>query len=144
MSWLDHQSTLVNAPVAKEEKTKDIKIHMPNAPDGVFVPLGKSQIKRVYADDPGPMLIIIIDEVAELLTPTGVKSEDGKAIDALKTELVSLIQSITQLSRSAGIHMILCTQRNDASIIKGVIKNNSLALDTKLMVRRRKADGQEG
>lgn len=118
------------------EKTPEFKIHMPGAPDGVFVPLGKSQINRKYEQERGARLLIIVDEVAELLMPSGVKSEAGKQLDAQKQEINSIIQSITQLGRSAGVHMVLCTQRNDAKIIPGVTQSNSLALDTKLKVRR--------
>lgn len=119
-----------------DEKTPDFRIHMPGAPDGTFVPLGKSQINRKFEKERGARLLIIVDEVAELLMPSGVKSEAGKQLDAQKQEINSIIQSITQLGRSAGVHMILCTQRNDAKIIPGVTQSNSLVLDTKLKVKR--------
>ena len=136
MSWLDHQEKHTQVKTEETEQKDEIRVHMPGAPDGEFVLLGRDQIKRKYEDEIGSMLLIIVDEVAELLMPTKVKTEAGKAEDALKAEILMLIQSITQLGRSAGIHMVLCTQRNDASIIPGVIQNNALTLDTKLKVRR--------
>lgn len=102
-----------------------------------FVPLGKAQYNRIYSDDLGPRLLVIADECAELLEPSGVKTTEGKEEDAMKQEIVMLIKSVTQLGRSAGIHMALATQRNDASIIPGVIQNNPLNLDTKIKVKRK-------
>ena len=66
-----------------------------------------------------PRLLIVVDEIAELTQKGGIKTAEGKAEDALKDEIISNIQSITQLGRSSGIHCILCTQRNDASVIPG-------------------------
>jgi len=136
LSWFDHQETPQKS--GKVVETKDLKIIEILMPGGTeFVPLSKYQIKRVYADDLGGALLIIVDEVAELLLPSGVKTEAGKEEDAMKQECVNLIQSITQLGRAAGIHMVLCTQRNDAKIIPGVIQNNPLNLNTKLRVLRK-------
>lgn len=113
-----------------------LMIHMPGAPEGEMVEVGPSQIQRVYDDPIGPRLLIIVDEVAELLMPTGVKNEAGKAEDALKQEISMIIQSITQLGRAAGINMILATQRNSAKVIDGTTQSNSLSPDTKLEIMR--------
>ena len=78
----------------------------------------------------------MLDECAELIEPSGVKTLEGKEEDALKQEIVGLIKSITQLGRSSGMHCILATQRNDASIIPGVIQSNSLSVNTRLRIRR--------
>lgn len=102
-----------------------------------FVPLGKSQYNRVYEDDIGPRLLIVVDETAELLEPSGIKTTEGKAEDALKQEAVGLLKSLTQLGRSSGMSCIICTQRNDASIIPGVIQNNPLSTAVKLRILRK-------
>lgn len=99
-----------------------------------YVPLGKDQFSRVYLDEIGPRLLIIIDEVAELLEPSGGKTEEEKEEDAMRGEILSLIKRFTQLGRSAGIHCVLATQRNDTSIIPGVIQNNPLEKDTLVKV----------
>lgn len=135
MGWLDHQEQLkTSKPQENNEQIQQLEIHMPNAPENTYVPLSKYQINRKYEDEVGARLVIIIDEVAELLQPSGVKTEAGKEEDALKQEIVGLIQSITQLGRSGGIHCILATQRNDASIIPGVIQSNDLSVDTKVNI----------
>lgn len=138
MSWMDHQEEAHKAGGTKAEEKPRLEVHIPGAPDGVFVPVGKCQIRRKYEKERGPRLLIIIDEAAELLMPSKVKTEAGKNEDALKQEIVSIIMSLTQLGRSAGVHVVVCTQRNDASIIPGVIQSNSLSLDTPLRVMRRK------
>lgn len=127
-----------NGIVPTEDNVPVLKVHMPGAPEGVFVEVGPSQCKRVYEEGMGSRLIIIVDEMAELLMPTKVNNEAGKQEDALKQEISMIIQSITQLGRSSKINMVLCTQRPDATIISGAIKNNSLSLDTKVLVRRKK------
>lgn len=134
MGWLDHQET--PQAEAKAEKNKSLlpvlEVKLPGGSD--FIKINKNVIKRVYDDDLGGPLLIIIDEAAELLMRTKVKSEEGKEEDALKSEIESMIQSITQLGRSAGIHCLICTQRNDSSIINGVIQNNCLSTDTRVLV----------
>lgn len=116
------------------KKPIGIEVKLPGMDD--FVPLGPGQINRVYLDDIGPRLLIVADECAELLEPSGVKTTEGKEEDALKAEIVGLMKSITQLGRSSGMHMILCTQRNDCSILPGVIQNNPVSLETLVRIRR--------
>ena len=58
-----------------------------------------------------PYIVIIIDEVADLM------STNGK-------EVTPDISRLTAKARAAGIHLILATQRPDAKIITGTIKSN--------------------
>lgn len=118
-----------------QHKQLGLEIKMPGSDE--FVPLGKWQYHRIYKDDIGPRLLCVLDECAELIVPGGIKTQEGKEEDALKQEIVGLIQSITQLGRSSGMHIIIATQRNDAGIIPGVIQNNPLQLNTKLRIRRK-------
>ena len=117
-----------------DKKQIGLEVKLPGMDE--FVPLGKDQYNRIYLDEIGPRLLIIADECAELLETSGVKTTEAKEEDAMKTEIVGLMKSITQLGRSSGMHMMLCTQRNDCSIIPGVIQNNSLSLRTILRIRR--------
>lgn len=105
-----------------------LEIKMPGA-EG-YVPISRFQIKKKYKDDIGPRLVIVLDEVAELFQPSGVKTEEGKNEDAMKAEIQMITQSITQLGRSSGIHMVLATQRNGAKIINSTIQSNCIAPDT--------------
>lgn len=134
MSWFDHQVEHQQAKPMKEKQQRRIEIKLPGCDE--WIEINQNQVRRRYADDLGGALVIIVDEVAELLTPSGARTEAAKEEDAMKQECVMLMQSITQLGRSAGIHMLLATQRNDAKIIPGVIQNNPLDINTKLRVRR--------
>ena len=75
---------------------------------------------NAHADEPLQRIIFACDEVAELLDKTG-RDKDGKAlVDAL----VSALSKIARLGRAFGIHLFLATQRPDAGVLIGQIKNN--------------------
>ena len=98
----------------RPRKQLGLEIKMPGCSE--FVPLGKWQYQPIYSDSLGPRLLCIIDEVAELLEPSGVKTTEGKEEDALKAEIVGLIKSVTQLGRSSGMHIILAPLSLDTII----------------------------
>ena len=86
-------------------------------------------VNYIYSDEM-KMLVTIVDELAELTQMSGGKDQKSKDQDMLRTEIVSLIASITQLGRSSAIHAIVCTQKPNASVLPTVIRSNPLALDT--------------
>lgn len=67
-----------------------------------------------------PHVIFAVDELAELLDKTGTSKEQKAEID----EIISLLSRIARLGRAFGINLILATQRPDANILPGQIKNN--------------------
>lgn len=60
-------------------------------------------------------VLIFIDELAELL-----KTRDKE----ISNRLYDSIETLTRLSRSAGIHLIMGIQRPDSTVVNGQIKNN--------------------
>ena len=80
-----------------------------------------------FVDLPDPSdkaILVMVDETFMFLSPSGVKSDEGKEMDALKAEAAVLLGNIARLGRASGVHLLLATQRPDATVIKGELKNN--------------------
>ena len=58
-----------------------------------------------------PLIVIVIDEFADLMMAVGKKIED-------------LIVRLSQKARAAGVHLVLATQRPSVDIVTGLVKAN--------------------
>ena len=65
-------------------------------------------------DEPLPYIVLIIDELADLMSVKGREMEAG-------------IVRLAQMARAVGIHLILATQRPSVEVITGTIKANITA-----------------
>jgi hypothetical protein len=72
-------------------------------------------------------LMLMVDETYMFLAPSGIKTDEGKMEDELKGEASKILGDIARLGRASGVHLVLATQRPDAKVIYGELKQNLAA-----------------
>ena len=79
--------------------------------DPIFVPSGFDSDEIVPVLKAMPLIVVVIDEFADMMMIVGKKVDQ-------------LIARLAQKARAAGIHLILATQRPSVDVITGLIKAN--------------------
>lgn len=79
-----------------------------------------TEYNEMFPDNPLSRVILLCDEVSEMLDKTGLSSEEKRIYAEIDKEMSTL----ARLARAPGINMILATQRPDANVLTGQIKNN--------------------
>lgn len=110
---LDWDSTRAALETLMEEKERRLRL---------FRSVGAVNIDEYNAKtgENLPRLIFACDEYAQM-TASGSRSKEEKE---LLYAIENLTASVARLGRAFGIHLILATQRPDADVLSGQIKNN--------------------
>ena len=75
---------------------------------------------RLRPDNRLLRILFVIDEIAELTDTTGMDKPHKEEAAAI----VSNLATIARMGRAFGIHLIVATQRPDAMVVPGQVKNN--------------------
>ena len=65
-------------------------------------------------------IVFAVDEIAEILDKTGLTKTEKEQVARIENRL----STIARQGRAFGIHLFLSTQRPDANILSGQIRNN--------------------
>ena len=90
------------------QKIRDAEKNKSPIPNPLIPAVAGAQVEALHEM---PLIVVVIDELADLLMVVGKKVEE-------------LIARIAQKARAAGIHLILATQRPSVDVITGLIKAN--------------------
>lgn len=101
--------------ILEAEKVRDIDSYHKNILEPAIKNLEKRKEKTdeeaAEVPEPMPYIVIIIDELADIMS-------------TYPRELEAAVVRLAQMSRAVGIHLILSTQRPSVNVITGLIKAN--------------------
>lgn len=88
----------------------------------LFKQLEVNSISRYnnMADEPIKRIILAFDEVADILSKTGVTRERKELLEKIE----GFLEALSRKSRAVGINLIFSSQRLDSKILSGQIRSN--------------------
>lgn len=113
-SFCDEQQSALSllSHIANELAQRKITLSLINCPNiAVYNQRYSNQMKHI---------IVVLDEIAELTDTTGLDKPHKDIVYAT----ISHLSTLARMGRAYGIHLIIGTQRPDATILPGQIKNN--------------------
>lgn len=115
---LVHVDTTINDLI----ETLDSLVSQLNERKVIFREKGYDKLSTFNKDHPGELrrIIFACDEIAELLDKAGLDKAEKEQVILVEKAL----STIARQGRAFGIHLILATQRPDATILSGQIRNN--------------------
>ena len=93
--------------ILEKNQVRDIQSYHTN----ILIPSLKKKVGVDEAPETMPYIVVVIDELADIMS-------------AYPRELEAGIVRLAQMSRAVGIHLILSTQRPSVNVITGLIKAN--------------------
>ena len=69
-------------------------------------------------------IMLMVDEAYMFMATEGAKTDEGKMRDQLHGDAGVMLGEIARLGRASGVHLVLATQRPDATVIRGELKAN--------------------
>lgn len=99
---------------------KEVKVCINNKD---WITVNINCVDFLYKDEM-QMLLILVDELAELVLKGGLKTQEGKEEDQMKDEIMSILSSIAQLGRSSGIIVQIATQKPNATVVPTILRSN--------------------
>lgn len=119
---LTDEETLLKVLIDVTTELKRRKQILRNAAFANIDEYNHSAEKKLYR------IVFACDEIAEVLDKTGLSKQQKDEILKIESEL----SIIARQGRAFGIHLVLATQRPDAAILNGQIRNN---IDTRICGR---------
>ena len=87
---------------------------------------GEDETKYLEHDPEGKRILVVVDELADITSQSGLKTEEAKYEDELAGRITLALERIAAKGRAAAVHLLLCTQRPDVadSVMSGKMRAN--------------------